>query len=227
MSVRPPNPIGPLVRASSALNSKHVDAFYPLISGEENAHLWDYMFEGPFHELADFRATMKWKTADNNCIFYAVVPNDEDGHRQSDDKITGIVSFLRIEPTQRCLEIGNVMYSPQLQRTRAATEVIQLLAHHAFDGLGYRRCEWKCNALNAPSRRAALRLGFAFEGIFRKHMIVKGRSRDTAWYAMTDDDWLRANNVMTAWLEPGNFDGDGVQIKRLEDIRISSEGTPW
>jgi RimJ/RimL family protein N-acetyltransferase len=118
---------------------------------------------------------------------------------------------MRIAPEFGVIEIGNIVFGPELQRTTAATEAIYLMARHAFDDLGYRRLEWKCNALNAASRNAADRLGFTFEGVFRQHMIVKGRNRDTAWYAVIDADWPPIRAGLEAWLDPGNFDDDGVQ----------------
>jgi RimJ/RimL family protein N-acetyltransferase len=122
---------------------------------------------------------------------------------------------MRIEPSHRCLEVGDILFAPALQRTRAATEAMYLMAAHAFDDLHYRRYEWKCDALNAPSRRAAIRLGFTFEGIFRRHMIVKGRSRDTAWFSIVDAEWPVRKAEFERWLDPANFDADGRQRTSL------------
>ena len=119
----------------------------------------------------------------------------------------------------RSIELGHVLFGPGLARTPAASEAVYLIARHAFEELGYRRFEWKCDALNAPSRRAALRYGFAFEGVFRRHMIVKGRSRDTAWYALTDADWPRVRRGFERWLDPANLDAAGHQRRRLEELR--------
>jgi hypothetical protein len=129
---------------------------------------------------------------------------------------------MRMEPAHGCIEIGHIWLGAPLQRTAAATEAIFLLARHAFDDLGYRRLEWKCDAANARSRRAAERFGFTFEGVFRKHMIVKGRNRDTAWYAIVDDDWPAVRAAFEAWLAPGNFDADGRQRETLESLRAST-----
>jgi RimJ/RimL family protein N-acetyltransferase len=134
------------------------------------------------------------------------------------ERPAGIASYLRITPEQGVIEIGHIWFGTQLRRSTAATEAIYLLARHAFDELGYRRLEWKCNALNAPSRRAAERFGFTFEGVFRKHMVVKGRNRDTAWYAITDDEWPRIRAGFELWLSPANFDGDGVQKRQLRGL---------
>jgi RimJ/RimL family protein N-acetyltransferase len=125
------------------------------------------------------------------------------------------VTLMEIRPSMRVIEIGNILYAPALQRTSAGTEAQYLMARHVFETLRYRRYEWKCNALNAPSRKAARRFGFAYEGIFRQHMIVKGRSRDTAWFSMIDADWPRAKAAYERWLAPTNFDDDGMQITAL------------
>jgi RimJ/RimL family protein N-acetyltransferase len=122
---------------------------------------------------------------------------------------------MEIRPEMRVIEVGNIVYGPSLQRTPLATEAQYLLARYVFETLGYRRYEWKCNALNAPSRRAALRLGFSFEGIFRAHMIVKGRNRDTAWYSMLDSEWPARRRAFERWLAPENFDAQGRQRKSL------------
>jgi RimJ/RimL family protein N-acetyltransferase len=125
---------------------------------------------------------------------------------------------MRIEPTQRVIEVGSIIYSSALQRTRAATEAMYLLARHVFEDLGYRRYEWKCNALNAPSRRAAERLGFTFEGIFRQHMVIKGRNRDTAWFSMLDAEWPARKSAFERWLLPENFDEHGTQRTPLAAV---------
>ena len=131
-------------------------------------------------------------------------------------RAVGYASYMRIEAVHRVIEVGSILYTPRLQRTALATEAMYLMARHVFEDLGYRRYEWKCNALNQPSRRAALRLGFVFEGIFRQHMIIKGRNRDTAWYAMTDRDWPGIKAAFEAWLDPANFDSSGRQKQKLD-----------
>jgi RimJ/RimL family protein N-acetyltransferase len=125
---------------------------------------------------------------------------------------------LRIEPAHRSIEVGWILYAPALQRTVGATEAMYLLAKHAFEDLGYRRYEWKCDALNAPSRRAALRLGFTFEGIFRQHMIVKGRNRDSAWFSLLDTEWPARRDAFERWLDPANFDAQGRQRVALSTL---------
>ena len=118
------------------------------------------------------------------------------------------------------IEVGHIWYSPALQRTRLATEAMYVMARHVFDDLGYRRYEWKCNALNEPSRRAAVRLGFTFEGVFRQHMVIKGENRDTAWYSMLDSEWPAAKAAFEAWLRPENFDAEGRQLRSLAELRV-------
>jgi RimJ/RimL family protein N-acetyltransferase len=166
------------------------------------------MGDGPFPSREAFRASIENKAVSTDPLYFAVVDN------QSSDAV-GYASYLRIEPSHRVIEVGNILYTPRLQRTRGATEAMFLMARHAFEDLRYRRYEWKCNALNEPSRRAALRLGFRFEGIFRQHMIIKGRNRDTAWYAMLDGEWPDRKTAFEQWLSPENFDPEGRQIRRL------------
>ncbi len=139
--------------------------------------------------------------------------------RTSDERPAGLAAYLRITPQFGVIEIGHIWFGGSLKRTAAATEAIYLLARHVFDDLGYRRLEWKCNSLNAASRRAAERFGFSFEGIFRKHQVVKGHNRDTAWYAVTDDDWPAIRSSFQAWLAPSNFYADGRQRRSLVELR--------
>jgi RimJ/RimL family protein N-acetyltransferase len=150
-----------------------------------------------------------WLGADP--LFFAVV-------EPSTGEVLGTVAFLRIDPNAGAIEVGHLAYSPRLQRTAAATEALCLLLAHAF-ALGYRRCEWKCDSLNEPSRRAALRLGFTFEGIFRQATVVKGRNRDTAWFSMLDVEWPDLHAAFVAWLSPENFAAAGRQRRRLEEFR--------
>jgi RimJ/RimL family protein N-acetyltransferase len=129
-----------------------------------------------------------------------------------------MISYLSIVPEHGLIELGHIWFSRQLQRTPAATEAVYLLAKHAFQELGYRRLEWKCNALNAPSRNAALRFGFEFEGIFKQHRVVKGHNRDTAWFAITDKRWPAVNAAFETWLDPANFAADGSQLQSLREL---------
>lgn len=185
---------------------RHGLALWQATRGHED--LWVYMGYGPFLDEPGFLAWVEERTVLLDPYAYAVV---DKASRQA----LGIVTLMEIRPSMRVVEIGNILYAPALQRTAAATEVQYLMARHVFDDLGYRRYEWKCNALNAPSRRAAARFGFSYEGTFRQHMIVKGRNRDTAWFAMTDGDWPAVRAGFEAWLAPENFDGEGRQKNRL------------
>jgi RimJ/RimL family protein N-acetyltransferase len=189
----------------------HGKALWEGISGPANDELWSYLPDGPFAAQADFERDMETKTASKDPLFHAIVDNVS-------RRAVGRASFMRIESKHRCLEVGSILYSPALQRTRGATEAMYLMARHVFETLGYRRYEWKCNALNEPSRRAALRLGFAFEGIFRQHMIVKGQNRDTAWFSLLDHEWPRRKQALEAWLAPANFDANGAQIRPLAEL---------
>ena len=140
---------------------------------------------------------------------------------KSSGRAEGYASYMRIDPANGAIEVGNILLAPSLQRTTAATEAMYLMAKHVFEDLGYRRYEWKCNAKNEPSMRAALRLGFTYEGIFRQHMVVKGENRDTAWYSMLDSEWPARKMAFEAWLDPANFDGEGRQQKSLGQLHSS------
>jgi len=175
--------------------------------------LWTYMFYGPFADAGVFSNFLEKIAALQEQIYYAVV--DRDG------RAAGWAALMEMRPQARVIEVGSIVYAPALQRTALATEAQYLLARYVFETLGHRRYEWKCDALNAASRRAALRFGFTFEGIFRQHMIIKGRSRDTAWFAMLYSEWPRARAAFERWLQPENFDG-GRQRRSLEAIRNSS-----
>ena len=173
--------------------------------------IWTYLFDGPFPDLQSFTRSLTDQATQRDQPFFTVTSARYGGP-------LGIVSYLSIVPEHGVIEIGNVWFGPQLQRTPAATETIFLLARHAFDDLGYRRLEWKCNALNEPSRRAALRFGFQFEGVFLNHRVVKGRNRDTAWFAITEQRWPALRAAFEAWLDPDNFDDAGAQRTRLGDL---------
>lgn len=189
----------------------HGNALWEEISGPENDELWRYLHEEPFAEKVDFERDLEVKAASKDPLFHAIVDH-------SSGRAVGRASFMRIEPKHRCLEVGSILYSRALQKTRGATEAMYLMARHVFETLGYRRYEWKCNALNEASRRAALRLGFTFEGIFRQHQIVKGQNRDTAWFSMLDHEWPRRKQAFEAWLNPANFDAGGAQRKSLAEF---------
>lgn len=182
----------------------HGAALWAAVGGPDKAALWDYMPDGPFPDAASLNAVLHAKAVSEDPFFFALVDNGT-------GLATGHASLMRIDPKHRVIEVGGIMYGPALQRTCGATEAMYLMARYAFEGLGYRRYEWKCNLLNEPSRRAALRLGFQFEGVFRQHMIIKGCNRDTAWFSMLDSEWPARKEAFERWLEPGNFGGDGRQ----------------
>lgn len=171
---------------------------------------WTYLPYGPFDRQESFETWIDTSCLSNDPLFFSII----DG---MSGKAIGVASYLNIHPSIGSIEVGHIHYSPALQRTRLATEAMYLMMKHVFD-LGYRRYEWKCNALNRPSRDAALRLGFSFEGIFRQHLVVKGRNRDTAWYACIDKEWPDLRTAYEAWLQPENFDDDGRQYRRLSDL---------
>jgi RimJ/RimL family protein N-acetyltransferase len=184
---------------------RHAAALWQAVSGHDE--VWAWLFDGPYASQDDFRRDIAKKQAALDSIFYAIIP-------AATGTAAGYASFMRTEPAHGVIEVGNIMLSPALQRTTAATEAMYLMARHIFD-LGYRRYEWKCNAQNLPSRRAALRYGFTYEGIFRQHVVVKDRNRDTAWFSMLDSEWPARKAAFEAWLDPSNFDGHGSQLKGL------------
>jgi RimJ/RimL family protein N-acetyltransferase len=191
----------------------HRDALHSSLHADGDPRLWEYLPYGPFDERA-WSAWFSESEASDDPLFFAIV-------ERASGVPLGQASYLRVEPGQGVIEIGHIALGPALQRTPAATEAMFLLARHAFDDLGYRRLEWKCNALNARSRRAAERLGFTFEGVFRQHMMIKGRNRDTAWYSVIDREWPRVRAAFEQWLAPDNFDEAGRQRRSLGEVRAS------
>lgn len=194
------------------LSPHHATELFAVVGGAQNAWAWDYMPDGPFPDLLEFREFVAKKAISEDPLFFTIVDH-------ASGKAVGYATLMRIDLSNRVVEVGNIMFSPSMQRTPGATESMFLLAKTVFDDLSYRRYEWKCNALNAPSRRAAERLGFTFEGVFRQHMIVKGRNRDTAWYSMLDAEWPAVKAAFEAWLDPSNFDDTGQQRKSLKELR--------
>lgn len=196
--------------------ARHTEGLLAANGLDERGVNWTYLPYGPFDSSDDYRAWVERVSGVCDPLFYAIV-----------DAVSGcalgVASYLRIDSANGSIEVGHLNYSPLLQRTPAATEAMYLMMARAFD-LGYRRYEWKCHALNAPSRAAALRLGFSFEGIFRQAAIVKGRSRDTAWFAVTDGDWPGLKRAFEAWLDPSNFDKDGRQRTRLSEWIVNEDG---
>lgn len=188
---------------------KHTSDLFTAFVGAD--HLWTYMPHGPFLTENEYRAWVESRQGENDPYFYAIVD-------QQSGKALGVASYLRIDPGARSIEVGWITYSPLLQRSRIATEAMFLMMRNAFN-LGYRRYEWKCNALNATSMRAAQRLGMTYEGTFRQATVVKGRNRDTAWFAILDGDWPRMQQASEGWLDPANFDATGNQLVSLDSLR--------
>jgi RimJ/RimL family protein N-acetyltransferase len=179
-----------------------------LMAAAADASRFDYLFDVPPKDLEDLKSYIRQKAASEDPLFHSVV-----------EKASGVAggrqTFMRITPEQGVIEIGNILWGPAIARTRVATEALYLAARYVFDELGYRRLEWKCNDLNEPSKRAARRFGFAFEGVFRQHMWVKGVNRDTAWFSMIDSEWPRLRAAYERWLAPSNFDATGRQREKL------------
>jgi RimJ/RimL family protein N-acetyltransferase len=196
----------------------HAEALYVCSHDPADPELWTYLFVGPFPNVSDFRGYLETVATSPTDIFFTIVD-------RATGRPAGIASYLRIEPQHGVIEIGHIWFGVALQRTPGSTEAMYLLARHAFDDLGHRRLEWKCDALNRRSCRAAERLGFTFEGVFRQHMVNKGRNRDTAWYGMLDGDWPSRRHAFEAWLAPANFDAKGIQVRSLAEIRERSKFT--
>lgn len=198
---------------------KHAALLFRAFDGHD--WVWDYMPAGPFASAAQFHRWMRSETGGDDILFYAIEDRDT-------GQFGGFASYLRIKPESGSIEVGYISMAPKLQRTRAATEALYLMMSWAFDA-GYRRFEWKCDALNGPSRRAAQRLGFSYEGVFRQATVVKGRNRDTAWFAVIDQEWPALSEAFEIWLSPGNFDQDGRQRESLSDltrlVRAASDPT--
>lgn len=190
----------------------HGEGLYQAVAAPDLADIWTFMPIGPFDSRKDFQKTfsrvakaMDWQTL----VIRA----------RTDGDVLGMASYMRLREAHGSVEVGCVAFGPALKRTPEATEAMYLMAGHVFDELGYRRYEWKCHNENDASKRAAERFGFEFEGVFRNDMIMKGRNRDTAWFAMTDTDWPPLRKAYERWLKPGNFDDQGVQKRKLESFR--------
>lgn len=193
---------------------RHADDLFAADRADTDGASWTYLPYGPFATIGDYRAWLDPVAAAEDPRFYAVLDTDPLARAQSAGRAVGVLSLMRIQPAAGSIEVGHVHLSPWLQRRRGATQAQHLLMSQAF-GLGYRRYEWKCNALNAPSIRAAERLGFTFEGTFRQAQVVRGRNRDTSWYSILDREWPQVDARLRAWLAPENFDDQGRQHTAL------------
>jgi RimJ/RimL family protein N-acetyltransferase len=191
---------------------RHGPDLFAAITSAPDGRAWTYLFQEPFAQYEAFQVHLEHMQTSRDPLFFAVADN-------TTQRAVGYLALMRIDPAHGVIEVGNINYSPLVQRTPAATEAQYLLMKLVFDTLGYRRFEWKCDSLNAPSRRAAQRLGFRFEGVFRQAVVYKGRSRDTAWFSIIDSEWPAVRAAMEAWLSPDNFSSDGTQRTSLVDIR--------
>jgi RimJ/RimL family protein N-acetyltransferase len=199
------------------LRADHDDDLWDVVKGHDP--IWTYMSAyGPFANFAAFSEWLAGRTRLDDPYSYAIV--------EPSGRAVGIATLMEIRPAMRVIEVGHIVYSPALQRTRLGTEAQYLLACYAFETLGYRRYEWKCNALNAPSRRAALRYGFVYEGTLRQRMIAKGHNRDDAYYSMLDSEWPARKAAFEQWLAPENFDADGRQRTSLNELKKEPNAAP-
>jgi RimJ/RimL family protein N-acetyltransferase len=186
-----------------------------LYAANSDPSSWTYLFYGPFDGFETYRRWLVEMTASQDPLFYAIVDN-------ASGKAVGVAAYMRIDPPNGVIEVGHLNFSPALQRTAAATEAMYLMMRRAFDELGYRRYEWKCDSLNAPSRSAAERLGFNYEGLFRQAIIYKKRNRDTAWFSIVDSEWPARKRAFERWLAPENFDAGGRQRRPLVEFMRDS-----
>jgi RimJ/RimL family protein N-acetyltransferase len=193
--------------------ARHARALFDANAQDRDHRMWTYLFSGPFASFDEYERWLLERVPGTDPLFRAFVDC-------ASGKAVGIGSFMRIDPPAGSIEVGHIAMSPVLQRSPAATEAMYLMMRHAFE-LGYRRYEWKCDSLNEKSRRAAERLGFTFEGLFRQATVYKGRSRDTAWYSVIDSEWPLLREAFERWLDPGNFDAAGRQRARLDEIRAA------
>jgi len=203
---------GRLCRLELLDAARHARALHEAYAKDESGRNWTYLPYGPFASADAYAEWVSARQQSDDPLFYAIALADS-------GLPVGVASYLRIEPAMGAIEVGHLSYSPALQRSPVATEAMYLMMRRVFDELGYRRYEWKCDSLNAPSRRAAERLGFRYEGTFRQMMVIKERSRDTAWFSILDSEWPALRSAFERWLDPGNFDANGAQRARLEDLR--------
>lgn len=196
---------------------RHAADLYEAYALDREGRMWTYMPQGPFASRAEYEGWMRRTCLGDDPLVHTIVD-------LGSGKPVGTASYMRIEPPVGVIEVGSITWSPRLQRTPAATEAMYLMMRRVFDELGYRRYEWKCDTHNAPSRSAAERLGFTYEGIFRQATVYKGRSRDTAWFSITDAEWPPLKRAFENWLSPDNFDSEGMQRRSLRDLIAESRG---
>ena len=194
---------------------RHAAELFEANAEDREGRNWTYYNYGPFAALAEYRKWVEGSCADPIRMFHAIID-------QPSGKAVGVAAYANMQPAHGTIEVGALNFSPRLQRRPAATEAMYLMMRRMFDELGYRRYEWKCDSLNLPSRAAAARLGFTYEGLFRQAMITRGSNRDTAWFSIIDREWPVLRGAFEAWLEPGNFDGDGRQRRNLASFRAEA-----
>lgn len=193
-------------------SSQHFDDLYAAYGKATDGRDWTYMFTGPFENENQFRGHLNGAATSSDAVHFAVID-------LKTEKAVGTLALMRIEPVHGVMEVGHVAFSPSLKRTPVSTEAHFLLMTYAFETLGYRRYEWKCDSLNAPSRKAAERLGFTYEGLFRQAIVYKGRTRDTTWFSIIDSEWPAVRTGFERWLDAANFDAQGQQIQSLAVLR--------
>ncbi len=211
---RPPHTAmqGRLCRLEPLDAARHAAGLHEAYAEDVEGRNWTYLPYGPFASPAAYAAWVQSVQAGADPLFFAIVDPGA-------SRAVGVASYLRIDPAMGVIEVGHLNYAPALQGTASATEAMYLMMRRAFDELGYRRYEWKCDSLNAPSRAAAERLGFRYEGTFRQAVVTKGRNRDNAWFSITDGEWPAVRSALEHWLESSNFDASGRQRRRLRDLR--------
>ena len=197
--------------------ARHAADLFAANQLDKEGRNWTYLSVDAFENLASYRAWLEQVAKGDDPLFHAIID-------KATGKAVGVATFMRIDSTNGVIEVGNINYSPLLQRKPAATEAMYLMMMRVFDELGYRRYEWKCDSLNAPSRAAALRLGFQYEGLFRQAVVYKGRNRDTTWFSIIDGEWPALRRAYQQWLNPENFDAAGKQRRKLTDLIAEARG---
>jgi RimJ/RimL family protein N-acetyltransferase len=204
--------VGRTCRVEPLDPQRHAADLFEANAEDTAGRMWTYLSVGPFADLAAYRTWVEGAARSEDPLFHAIVD-------AATDRAIGIAAFLRIDPPNGVIEVGHLQFSPRLQKTPAATEAMYLMMRRAFEELGYRRYEWKCDSLNAPSRAAAERLGFRYEGLFRQAVVYKGRNRDTTWFSIIDSEWPTVSGALERWLDPANFNSAGRQRTRLAELR--------
>lgn len=196
---------------------RHAEALHEAYVADRDGANWTYLPYGPFANASDYQGFLRVMLGLDDTLFFAVIDSVK-------ETPIGVASYLRAAPAMGAIEVGHLSHAPALQKTPTSTEAMFLMMKRVFEDWGYRRYEWKCDSLNGPSRAAAQRLGFRFEGLFRQHVVFKGRNRDTAWFSMTDGEWPAIRDALASWLEPSNFDAKDAQKARLGDWMPQSAG---